>query len=65
MSFKPNDSRAIDEFCQEIIKITNCSKLDVYKFLQELTDKSQLFLKTIRNSNWFEMSQSFYLNKDL
>ena len=38
MSFKANDSRAIEEFCQEIIKITNCSKLDVYKFLQELTD---------------------------
>jgi len=38
MSFKANDSRAIEEFCQEIIKITNCSRLDVYKFLQELID---------------------------
>ena len=38
MSFKPNDSRVIEEFCQAIIKITNCSKLDVYKFLRELTD---------------------------
>jgi len=46
MSFKANDSRAIEEFCQEIIKVTNCSRLDVYKFLQELT-----FMQTIIPKN--------------
>ena len=27
MSFKPDESRAIEEFCQEVMKITNCLKV--------------------------------------
>ena len=45
MSFKPSDSRAIDEFCQQIIKITNCTRPDVYKFLSELTDTQLIIPK--------------------
>ena len=45
MSFSPNDFQVIDEFCQQIIKITNCTKIDIYKFLNELTDIQPILSK--------------------
>ena len=45
MSFKPNDSQALDDFCQEIIKITNCSKPDIYKFIDQLIKEKPIIPK--------------------
>ncbi len=45
MPFNTNDSQALDDFCQEIIKITNCSKTDIYKFIDQLIKEKPIIPK--------------------
>ncbi len=42
MSFTADDSQVVDQFCQELLKITNCTKADINKFFDELSDLKQI-----------------------